>query len=134
MESNAQVGIKIANHKTMDDRVAAASLCCGALHLQMPLVVDEINDKTGEAYSGFPDRMYLIDREGKVAYKGGRGPFGMQPGELEQSIVMLLADESKLYPEPEPEPEGDAEPQPEQQPAPEANEEGAAEAAGTPSR
>ena len=89
-------------------------------------MVDEINDKVGEAYSGFPDRMYLIDREGKVAYKGGRGPFGMQPGEFEQSLVMLLADESKLYPEPEP--EVGAEPQPEPElPAPEAKSEDAAE-------
>ena len=132
MESNARVGIRIANHRTMDDRVAAASQCCGALHLQMPLVVDEINDKVGEAYSGFPDRMYLIDREGKVAYKGGRGPFGMQPAELEQSIVMLLADESKLYPEPEPEVGPEPQPEPEKIPAPEGKSEDAAEAAQAP--
>src|SRR5205814_1934472 len=31
---------------------------------------------------------------GRVAYKGGRGPFGFKPGELEQSIVMTLLDEA----------------------------------------
>ena len=46
-------------------------------------------------YSGYPDRLYLIDSAGKVAYKGGRGPFGFIPGELEQSIAMLLVDESR---------------------------------------
>ena len=59
----------------------------------MPLLVDSIDDRVGKSYSGFPDRLYLIDREGKVAYKGGRGPFGYRPRELEQTLVMLLLDE-----------------------------------------
>jgi hypothetical protein len=59
----------------------------------MPLLVDGMDDKVGKAYSGMPDRLYLIDREGRVAYKGGRGPFGFKPGELEQAILMLLLDD-----------------------------------------
>jgi hypothetical protein len=41
-------------------------------------------------YSGLPSRAYLIDREGKIAYKGGRGPFGFEPASLEQSLLLLL--------------------------------------------
>jgi hypothetical protein len=37
-----------------------------------------------------PSRLYLIDRQGKVAYKSGRGPFGFKPAELEQSLVLSL--------------------------------------------
>lgn len=59
----------------------------------MPVLVDEMDDRVGHAYSGMPDRLYLIDREGRVAYKGGRGPFGFKPGDLEQSLVMLLLDQ-----------------------------------------
>jgi hypothetical protein len=40
-----------------------------------------------------PDRLYLIDRTGRVAYKGGRGPFGFKPPELGQAIAMLLLEE-----------------------------------------
>jgi hypothetical protein len=58
----------------------------------VPLLVDGIRDEVGHAYSGMPDRLYLIDRSGKVAYKGGRGPFGFKPAELEQAIVLLLLD------------------------------------------
>ncbi len=61
--------------------------------MKMPVLVDELDDRVGNAYSGMPDRLYVIDRAGKVAYKGGRGPFGYQPGELEQSLVMLLIDQ-----------------------------------------
>jgi alkylhydroperoxidase family enzyme len=42
-----------------------------------------------------PSRLYLIDRAGKVAYKSGRGPFGFKPAELEQSLILLLAQEAK---------------------------------------
>jgi hypothetical protein len=59
----------------------------------MPMLVDEMDDRVGHAYSGMPDRMYLIDRAGRIAYKGGRGPFGFKPGEVEQALVMLLLDQ-----------------------------------------
>jgi hypothetical protein len=42
-----------------------------------------------------PDRLYIIDTKGRVAYKGGRGPFGYKPPEMEQALIMLLMDESK---------------------------------------
>jgi hypothetical protein len=38
-------------------------------------------------------KLYLIDRHGRVAYKGGRGPFGFKVRELEQSLIMLLLDQ-----------------------------------------
>ena len=59
----------------------------------MPLLVDTLDDSVNRAYSGFPDRLYLLDRAGKVAFKSGRGPFGYKPRELEQTLLMLLLDE-----------------------------------------
>ena len=61
----------------------------------MPLVVDGMDDRVGHAYSGMPDRLYVIDPDGRVAYKGGRGPFGFKVGEMEQALVMLLLDTAK---------------------------------------
>ncbi len=58
------------------------------------MLVDTIDDTVGARYSGMPSRLYLIDREGKVAYKSGRGPFGFKPAELEQSLVLLLQDDA----------------------------------------
>ncbi len=59
-----------------------------------------MDDRVGHAYSGMPDRLYLIDRGGRVAYKGGRGPFGFKSGELEQALVMLLLDQKGPAPGP----------------------------------
>jgi len=59
----------------------------------MPLLVDEIDDSVGNAYSGMPARLYVIDPRGKVVYKSGRGPFGFKPGEMEQALVMCLLEQ-----------------------------------------
>jgi hypothetical protein len=61
----------------------------------MPLLVDTIDDRVGNAYSGMPDRLYVIDSKGKVAYRSGRGPFGFKPGEMEQSLLGVLLEEAE---------------------------------------
>lgn len=93
MQSNDRVGVTIEQPKTLAARNLVASKCCQALNLTMPLLVDSLDDSVNRAYSGFPDRLYLIDREGKVIYQGGRGPFGYRPRELEQCLLMYLLEE-----------------------------------------
>jgi len=95
MTSNEKAGIKIKQPREHAERIAVADQCSSALEITMPLLVDEQNDRVGHAYSGMPDRFYVIDRNGRVAYKSGRGPFGFLPGEMEQALVMLLLDQGK---------------------------------------
>jgi hypothetical protein len=90
MESNSRVGVDVAQPRSYSDRVAVASRCFGLLKCSMPLLVDEITDPVGHAYSGMPARLYVIDRHGKLAYKSGRGPFGFKTGEMEQALIMCL--------------------------------------------
>lgn len=93
MESNSRLGVAVAQPKTFAERTAVATQCQQMLKPTMPLLVDEINDPVGNAYSGMPARLYVIDRQGKVAYKSGRGPFGFKSGEMEQALVMSLLEE-----------------------------------------
>jgi hypothetical protein len=81
--------------RTLLERNAVARTCSGKLHITMPLVVDTIDDRVGHAYSAMPDRLYVIGRDGAVAYQGGRGPFGFKPAELEQALLLQLLAESK---------------------------------------
>jgi len=90
---NERFNIRFEQPKTIGDRKQIASTCGTILGLSMPMLVDEMDDRVNRLYSGFPDRLYLIDRDGKVAYKGGRGPFGYKPRELEQTIIMMLMDD-----------------------------------------
>jgi hypothetical protein len=90
MESNDQAGIQIAQPKLMVERTRVAERCCAALEISMPLLVDSIENEVGEAYSAFPDRLYIIDRQGRLAFKSGRGPFGFDPREMERALILLL--------------------------------------------
>jgi hypothetical protein len=87
-----QAGEPINQPTQISKRAQIAGDCCKVLEITMPLLVDDVDDRVGRAYSGMPDRMYVIARGGQVVYKGGRGPFGFKPGEMEQSLVMLLLD------------------------------------------
>ena len=44
------------------------------LGVKFPAVIDGFENTTELAYTGWPDRLYLIDAEGKVAYKSKPGP------------------------------------------------------------
>jgi hypothetical protein len=90
LESNSRLGIDVKQPTSQLERVDVAEKCCARLNMSIPLVVDELDDRVGRSYSGMPDRLYLIDRAGRVAYKGGRGPYGFKPAELEQSLILLL--------------------------------------------
>lgn len=98
MDSNDRVGVTLRQPRTYDERVAVARRCVKSLDFGFPTLVDSIDDAVGARYSGMPGRFYLIDPEGKVAYKSGRGPFGFKTAELEQSLVLLLKQTEKSEP------------------------------------
>ena len=100
--AQGQTGCDVTQPKTLAERFGAARRACQALKMTMPLLVDEMDDRVGHAYSGMPDRLYLIDRAGQVAYKGGRGPFGFRPPEMEQALAMALLEDGPSRPGREP--------------------------------
>jgi hypothetical protein len=90
LQANIRAGIEVAQPRSSDERRAVATRCHTLLKCKMPLLVDDIDDRVGNAYSGLPARLDVIDRTGQVAYQSGRGPWGFQPGEMEQALVMCL--------------------------------------------
>jgi peroxiredoxin len=94
MESNDRVQIKLDQPESYEERAGVAKQCGELLDLSFPLLVDTIGDTVGAQYSGMPSRLYVIDKDGKVAYQSGRGPFGFKPAEMEQSLILTLAADS----------------------------------------
>lgn len=41
-----------------------------------------MDDGANQAHGAWPERLYVIDANGKVAYKGGPGPFQYKPQEV----------------------------------------------------
>jgi type I thyroxine 5'-deiodinase len=67
-----------------------AGACVRKLGIQIPAVIDEFGNSTEQAYTGWPDRLYLINGKGRVAYKSKPGPFGFKSDELRAAISRLV--------------------------------------------
>jgi type I thyroxine 5'-deiodinase len=72
------------------EREALASICVTRLAIELPALVDGFDDAVEKAYTGWPERLYLIDRDGRVAYKSRPGPYGFRLIELERALHALV--------------------------------------------
>lgn len=86
MPDNEARGLSIRQPATIEDRSAAARECTGDFSLAMPTVVDGLDDAVCRTYGGWPDRLYVIAPDGRIAYQGGVGPFGFQPDEVREFL------------------------------------------------
>jgi type I thyroxine 5'-deiodinase len=89
MQSNIKDQVVFASPRTEEERALVAGACVRKLGIEIPAVLDEFGDSTERAYTGWPDRMYVIDASGQVAYKSKPGPFGFKPDELKGAIVRV---------------------------------------------
>ena len=79
-----------ASPRTEDERTSLAGTCVRKLGIEIPAVVDEFGNSTESAYTAWPERLYLIDRAGKVAYKSKPGPYGFKPDELRVALATMM--------------------------------------------
>lgn len=81
-KSNFRDKVVFASPRNEDERASVAGTCVRKLGIKIPALLDEFGNSTESAYTAWPDRIYLIDRSGKVAYKSKPGPFGFKPDQL----------------------------------------------------
>ena len=75
---------------TDEERTEVASACQIALDIEMPMLVDRIDNDVEEKYVGLPMRQFLIDAGGRVVYAGDKGPFGWDDEAFEEALKALL--------------------------------------------
>lgn len=73
-----RLGIKQA--KTTAQRCEVADRLVKEKKLTIPILIDRPDNTVGEAYAAWPDRIYAIGVDGRLAICGGRGPRGFEPG------------------------------------------------------
>jgi thiol-disulfide isomerase/thioredoxin len=91
MPSNLRDGVLVASTHTFDERDSAAKMCVVKLGIKIPALIDDPQDTTERAYTGWPDRLYIIDPAGRVVYKSAAGPFGFLPAEMEKTLQQQAA-------------------------------------------
>jgi hypothetical protein len=90
MEANVRQNVVFASPKNMHEREAVADSCVRNLHIEIPALVDGLDNLIERAYTGWPDRLYVIDAQGSVQYKSKPGPFGFHPEDMEAALRKLL--------------------------------------------
>jgi type I thyroxine 5'-deiodinase len=65
-------------------------MCVTKLGIELPALVDGPDNRVERAYTAWPDRLYVIDRAGVVAYKSAAGPFGFKPSEVQATLERLV--------------------------------------------
>jgi len=86
MQSNVKDGVLFASPRNEDERFSVAGTCVRKLGIKFPALIDGFDNRIETAYTGWPDRLYLIAPGGRVLYKSKPGPFGFHPDDLAVAI------------------------------------------------
>ena len=82
--------IVFASPKNLEERGQMGQLCVAKLGIKFPAVIDTFDNVTERAYTGWPDRLYVIDQDGRVSYKSGPGPYGFHPQGVAEALQRLV--------------------------------------------
>jgi hypothetical protein len=81
---------RLRDPQTLAERRQVADQCEQALQYGIRTYVDEMNDEVMTAYAAWPERLYLVDTQGRLVYASGLGPWGFKPSELKEAIDKAL--------------------------------------------
>lgn len=72
--------------RTLDEREATAESCVIDLGISIPCLIDDMENSAARVFRAYPDRIFMIGRDGRVVYAGRRGPQGFKPAELKPHL------------------------------------------------
>ena len=76
MTPNTQQGIVYDQPTSEDERAEVAQACVLGLRFRMPTVLDRLSNEVDLAYAALPERLYVVDARGRIAWRCGPGPWG----------------------------------------------------------
>ncbi len=87
MKSNVKDDVCYAQPKTLEQRVAIANDFTKRFKFPLPFGIDDMSNAANDAYAAWPERIYIIDESGRIAYRGGMGPFNYKPEEAREWLA-----------------------------------------------
>jgi hypothetical protein len=87
MKSNLKDDVCYAQPKTLEQRVIIANDFTKRFKFPLPFGIDDMSNAANDAYAAWPERIYIIDESGHVAYRGGIGPFNYKPQEAREWLA-----------------------------------------------
>ncbi|NQT54515.1 deiodinase [bacterium] len=95
MRANVRDAVVFKNPRTESDRAKVAKACQADLKLDLPMLIDGLDNATNVAYAAWPDRLYIVGADGRIAYKGGPGPRGFSVAEMGAALKKLLGEDAQ---------------------------------------
>lgn len=90
MPQNKRDKLEITDPKTLAERRKVAEEFASQFKIKLPILVDAMDDRVNKKYFAWPDRLYVIDAAGKLAYVGAPGPRGFKVQEVPLVLDRLL--------------------------------------------
>jgi hypothetical protein len=108
MKSNLKEDVCYAQPKTLEQRLAIANDFTKRFNFPLPFGVDDMSNAANDAYAAWPERLYIVDESGRIAYRGGMGPFHYDPKEVRAWLAARYGEVK--HSEQKPEQKGDQKP------------------------
>ena len=89
----------ITQHKNYGERCSVAHRLVDDEKLSIPTIIDKMDNKVTEAYDAFPNRAFIVRKDGRLGVAAAPGPRGYAPA-LEEA-KKWLAQYKKTGKEPE---------------------------------
>ena len=90
MASNKTDNVILNEPTVLAERRSVAQTCRSRLSLTLPCVVDTMDNQVDGLYAAWPERIFVVDQQGKIAYAGKQGPWGFKPEEAERALRRAL--------------------------------------------
>jgi len=87
MKSNVKDEVCYAQPKTLEQRVAIAKDFTSRFKFPLLFGIDDMSNAADSAYAAWPERLYIVDETGHIAYRGGIGPFHYKPAEVREWLA-----------------------------------------------
>jgi hypothetical protein len=73
VENNIRDGVELPRPRALAEGREIAAMCAARLGLSTPILIDGMENEADRAYNAWPERLYVVARDGSIAYKGGNG-------------------------------------------------------------
>jgi hypothetical protein len=90
MDSNVEERIVLKQPRLFAERQEAAKILVERLKYRMPVAIDGMDNRADAAFAAWPERIYIVGPDGRIAYKGGMGPFEFDVKEAGEELGRLL--------------------------------------------
>jgi hypothetical protein len=89
--SNVDEEILYSQPTTEDERAEVAAACMLRYNFSFPMVLDAMTNEVESRYMAMPERLYVLDAEGRVTWKCGLGPHYFDADGFEEAVKAQVA-------------------------------------------